>query len=326
MSMSSVPKVRSSPVSGSPWRRAPPPLFPTIWASSFGQDPFGLWCGFEISGVEQRMRWIPSGQFLMGSPEDEPERRENELLHRVTLTEGYWLAETACTQALWEALTGNNPSKFKGPDRPVETVHWKEVKEFIEQLNEKVPGLQSQLPTEAQWEYAARAGSQTPFWWGSTLSPEQANYNGNRPYVDGDKGQDRKETVPVKEFEPNPWGLYQVHGNVLEWCEDWYGEYTLEAVVNPRGAESGGRRVYRGGGWSASAAGGCAPPAAASARRATAASFWASACAQVSSMRSIEAGNPEQAIEAEPIASDGCRVHHPMQIRSPIAYDCLNDQ
>ena len=104
---------------------------------------------------------------------------ENETLHRVTLTEGYWLAETACTQALWEAVMGNNPSEFKGPDRPVEKVRWDEVKEFIKQLNKKVPGLQSQLPTEAQWEYAARAGSQTPFWWGSTLSSEQANYNGN---------------------------------------------------------------------------------------------------------------------------------------------------
>ena len=247
--MSSEPKVRSSPVSGSPWRRAPPPLFPTSWASSFGQDLFGLWCGFEISGVEQRLRWIPPGEFLMGSPEVEPERNTDEILHHVTLIEGYWLAETACTQALWKAVMGYNPSKFKGADRPVEKVSWKDIKKFIEELNKKVRGLQSQLPTEAQWEYAARAGSQTPFWWGSTLSPEQANYDGKFPYDGGDRGQYRTETVPVKEFAPNPWGLYQVHGNVWEWCEDWYGEYTPEAVVNPRGAESGGGRVYRGGGW-----------------------------------------------------------------------------
>ena len=303
MSTSSAPKARSSSVSGSPWRRAPPPLFPTSWASSFGQDPFGLWCGFEIGDVEQRLRWIPPGKFMMGSPEDEPERGDDETLHQVTLTEGYWLADTPCTQALWEAVMGNNPGEFKGPDRPVEIVRWSEVKEFIEQLNEKVPGLQSQLPTEAQWEYAARAGSQSAFWWGSTLSPEQANYDGNYPYADGEKGQYRKETVAVKEFEANPWGLYQVHGNVWEWCEDWYGAYESDAAVNPRVAESGEGRVIRGGGWNGGGRGlraayrGRSGPAAATG--------WASACAQVSSMRSIEAGNPERAIEAEPIASDG---------------------
>ena len=249
MSMSSAPKARSSSVSGSPWRRAPPPLFPTSWASSFGQDPLGLWCGFEIEGVEQRLRWIPPGEFLMGSPEDELERIDNEILHHVTLTEGYWLADTACTQALWEAVMGSNPSELKGADRPVEKVSWNEVKDFIEQLNNKVPGLQSQLPSEAQWEYAARAGSQSAFWWGLTLSVEQANYNGNRPYADGKKEQYREETVAVKEFEVNPWGLYQVHGNVWEWCEDWYGAYESTAVVNPRGAESGEWRVIRGGSW-----------------------------------------------------------------------------
>ena len=227
-------------------------MFPASWASSFGQDPFGLWCGFEIEGVEQRLRWIPPGEFQMGSPEDELERNDNEILHHVTLTEGYWLADTTCTQALWEAVMGSNPSNFKGPDRPVETVSWKEIKEFIEQLNKKVPGLQSQLPTEAQWEYAARAGSQSAFWWGSTLSAEQANYDGNLPYADGEKGQYREETVAVKEFEASPWGLYQVHGNVWEWCEDWYGAYESDAAVNPRGAESGEGRVIRGGCWSSS--------------------------------------------------------------------------
>ncbi len=249
MSQSSVPKVRSIPVSGSPWRTAPPPLFPTAWASSFGQDPYGLWCGIEIGGVEQRLRWIPPGKFLMGSPEDEPNRMNGELLHRVMLTQGYWLAETACTQALWKAVMGSDPSKFKGSDRPVESVSWDDVKDFIEQLNEKLPDLQCRLTTEAEWEYAARAGSQTPFWWGSSLSPERANYQGWAPYADGEKGQDRKETVPVKAFEPNPWGLYQVHGNVLEWCEDWYGKYKRDAVLNPQGNNSGMRRVCRGGSW-----------------------------------------------------------------------------
>ena len=219
------------------------------WAKQAGVDEYGLWAEFTVNQVTQRLRWIPPGEFQMGSPEDELERNDNEILHHVTLTEGYWLADTTCTQALWEAVMGSNPSNFKGPDRPVETVSWKEIKEFIEQLNKKVPGLQSQLPTEAQWEYAARAGSQSAFWWGSTLSAEQANYDGNLPYADGEKGQYREETVAVKEFEASPWGLYQVHGNVWEWCEDWYGAYESDAAVNPRGAESGEGRVIRGGSW-----------------------------------------------------------------------------
>ena len=170
------------------------------WASESGMDIYGLWAEFTVNQVTQRMRWIPPGEFQMGSPEDEPERNHDEMLHHVTLTEGYWLADTTCTQALWESVMGSNPSEFKGPDRPVETVSWDEVKQFIEMLNVKVPGLQCGLPSEAQWEYAARAGSQGAFWWGSALSQEQANYYGNYPYVDGEKGQYRKETVPVKQL------------------------------------------------------------------------------------------------------------------------------
>ena len=259
------------------------------WASESGMDEYGLWAEFTTNTITQRLRWIPPGEFQMGSPEDEPKRSIGETLHHVTLTEGYWLADTSCTQALWEAVMGSNPSKFKGPDRPVETVSWNEVKDFIERLNNKVPGLQCGLPSEVQWEYAARAGSQSAFWWGSTLSAEQANYDGNYPYADGEKGQYRNETVAVKEFEANPWGLYQVHGNVMEWCEDWYGAYESGAAVNPRGAESGEWRVIRGGSW-----GSDGRWLRAAYRnfdgRTSAASAWASACAQVSPGRSPDEG------------------------------------
>jgi len=199
-----------------PAKLEPPPDPPSdaSWASQAGEDQYGHWCEFDIHGVTQRMRWIPPGKFLMGSPEDEPERNDDERLHPVKLTEGYWLAETACTQALWEAVLGEDPSALKGSDRPVELVSWNDAKRFIEQVNERLPGLCCRLPTEAQWEYAARAGTQTPFWWGSTLSPEQANYDGDQTYANGEKGEYRRETVAVKHFEPNPWGLYQVHGNV----------------------------------------------------------------------------------------------------------------
>lgn len=249
VSISIAKKVRDGPAPGSHWRHAPPLMFPTAWASSFGQDPFGLWCGFEVAGIEQRMRWIPKGEFLMGSPEGEDEMQSEETLHTVTLTEGYWLADTACTQALWETLMGVNKSRFKGAENPVERVSWKEVRKFIERLNDKVSGLSARLPTEAEWEYAARAGTRTAFWWGDDLTPAQANYNGNYPYAKGMKGEYREKTVNVKEFEANPWGLYQVHGNVWEWCEDWYRSYGTESVVDPPGPENGEARVCRGGCW-----------------------------------------------------------------------------
>ena len=218
------------------------------WAKSVGVDAYGLWAEFTVNQVAQRLRWISPGEFQMGSPENEPRMADDETLHHVTLTEGYWLADTTCTQALWKAVMGSNPSIFRGADRPVEDVNWNEIKDFIVQLSKKVPGLQIKLPTEAQWEYAVRAGSQSAFWWGSTLSPEQANYR-DIPYADGKGGQYGKGTLPVKEFEPNPWGLYQVHGNVWEQCADWYGAYESNAVVNPRGAKSGRGRVCRGGSW-----------------------------------------------------------------------------
>lgn len=242
----------SRPVPGSPWYVHPPTQFPTDWASAFGQDPYGLWCGIEVGEVRQRLRWIPPGEFLMGSAPNEEARRGDETLHRVTLTRGYWLAETACTQALWKAVTGNNPSRFKSAERPVEQVTWKDVQNFIARLNHRVAGLGARLPTEAEWEYAARAGTQTAFWWGDELTVAQANYNGNYPYPAGaQKGEFRNETVSVKMFDANPWGLFQVHGNVFEWCQSAYGAYPLgvQESRDPKGPSSGVKRVQRGGGW-----------------------------------------------------------------------------
>ena len=220
------------------------------WSSAAGVDEYGLWAEFSVGRVSQRLRWIPPGEFLMGSPEEEEGRATNEALHRVTLTEGYWLAETACTQGLWEAVTGENPSRFEGVDRPVEQVRWNDVQGFVKGLNERLPDLHARLPTEAEWEYAARAGTRTAFWWGDELTTDRANYNGNHPYPEGgEKGEYRKETLKVKTFDANPWGLYQVHGNVWEWCQDGYGEYSEGEQVNPTGAETGDGRVLRGGSW-----------------------------------------------------------------------------
>lgn len=237
------------------------PQYP-IWAARSDLDEYGLWAEFDIPGragtITQRLRWIPPGEFWMGSSEAEFERNSMgdraETLHRVVLTQGYWLADTACTQALWEAVLGENPSVFKeDPSNPVEQVSWNDVKEkFLPTLNRLVPRLEAELPSEAQWEYACRAGTQTPFWFGERITPEQVNYDGNFPYAGGKKGQYREKTVPVKSLPANGWGLYEMHGNVYEWCEDELGKYPNDAVVDPighGGGSEGRQRVLRGGCW-----------------------------------------------------------------------------
>ena len=191
----------------------------------------------------------------MGSPEDEVDRGIDELPHEVTLTRGFWLADTACTQEVWKAITGENPSNFKDEEDsiqelPVETVSFNDVQAFLTQLNERI-GKEAtfSLPTEAQWEYACRAGTNTPFSFGKSISTDQANFNGDYPYADSAKGEFRKRTVAVKSLPCNSWGLYQMHGNVWEWCSDWYAEYSQDHFADPQGPDSGSYRVIRGGSW-----------------------------------------------------------------------------
>ncbi|WP_320043449.1 formylglycine-generating enzyme family protein [uncultured Desulfobacter sp.] len=226
-----------------------PPQFPPDWAGEWGQDGYGLWAALVYRGIAQVFRWIRPETFMMGSPGDEPERNNDETLHEVTLTRGFWLADTACTQALWQAVMEDNPSKFKGDDHPMDSVSWEDCRDFLERINGLLPGLNFGLPTEAQWEYACRAGTRTPFSFERTISTDRANFNGNYPYVGQDKGEYRKRTVPVMALPCNDWGLYQMHGNVFEWCLDWYGEYDLECLVDPAGPGTGGDRVLRGGSW-----------------------------------------------------------------------------
>ena len=157
----------------------PPPL----WASDSGKDVTGAWAEFTVLGnngmsATQRMRWIPPGSFLMGSPETEAGRDNDEKQHEVTIEEGFWLADTACTQALWEAVMKSNPSFFKGSNLPVENVSWNDAQAFMAELNRRIPGLGLSLPTEAQWEYACRAGTTTAFSFGDNLTDEQANQKG----------------------------------------------------------------------------------------------------------------------------------------------------
>jgi len=220
------------------------------WASDWGQDEYGLWVEFKLEYdrgvVTQRLRWISPGQFMMGSPESEVDRDDDEgPQHQVTLTQGYWLFDTAVTQALWLAVMGENPTDFKGENQPVENVSWDDCQQFIKKLNDLKPGLDLNLPTEAQWEYACRAGSQTAFNFGEQISPEQANYYDR---------ENSNETVAVKAFQPNAWGLYQMHGNVEEWCLDGQRQYEDKSEKNPVGPlEKGASRVVRGGAWSGDA-------------------------------------------------------------------------
>ncbi len=226
-----------------------PESFPDRWASEWGEDEHGLWMAFHYQQIRHVLRWIEPGTFMMGSPEDEPERDNDETQHQVTLSEGFWLGATTVTQALWKAVTGENPSEFKGAQRPVEQVSWEDAQKFMGQLNKEIPGLALELPTEAQWEYACRAGTTTPFFFGENITTEQVNYDGNHPYADGEKGEYSEETVDVKALPCNDWGLYQMHGNVREWCQDWYADYPAGSVVDPVGPDLGRARVYRGGSW-----------------------------------------------------------------------------
>ena len=235
-----------------------PPQFPNDWAVAYGEDVHGLWQAFEVAGVRQVMRWMPPGRFTMGSAKTDPDRFDDETEHSVRLTAGLWLADTTCSQALWAAVMGGaNPSYFKDdPLNPVEQVSWANVVDnFLPRLNAQVPGLAAALPTEAQWEYACRGDAEhrMPFWFGEQIDSDQVNFNGSEPMDGGSESEYRQTTVLVKALPCNGWGLYQMHGNVWEWCADWFAPYPLGEAEDPAGPSEepteSASRVLRGGSW-----------------------------------------------------------------------------
>ncbi len=238
-----------------------------LWTNSTGEgagqwngggplqtDHYGLFVDLKITErVTQRFRQITPGWFMMGSPKDEPERESwgKESLHEVILTKKIWVADTAVTQELWQAIMGNNPSFFSGIHRPIEQVSYQDAMLFLEHLNKRIPGIRARLLTEAEWEYCCRAGSATPFCFGNRITPDQVNYNGQHPYHTGLVGKNRRQSVPVRSFPCNAWGLFEMHGNVWEWCQDYWQEdlFSQEPQVDPTGSKKGEFRVVRGGSW-----------------------------------------------------------------------------
>ena len=203
------------------------------------------------NSIGMKFAWIPPGSFVMGSPQAEKQRNDSETQHKVTLTKGFYMGVHLVTQEQWQEVMGKNPSQLTGDKNlPVDTVAWGDCQAFIKKLQEKDPDKKAyRLPTEAEWEYACRAGTTTPFHFGDTISTVQANYDGNFAYGAGKKGICRGKTTPVDTFPANAWGLHDMHGNLWQWCQDWYGDYPKADVTDPKGPEKADTRVIRGGTW-----------------------------------------------------------------------------
>ena len=214
-----------------------------------------------IDGIEYAFRWIPAGSFMAGSPTSEREAAqaqgddaEDELQHKATISRGFWMLEREITQEMWESVTRTNPSRFTGSKRlPVDNISWDECQEYVKKLNGLgvcPEGFEFSLPTEAEWEYACRAGATTAYYFGDSLNGNQANCDGTEPFGTEEKGERLLKTSAAGMYPANAWGLFDMHGNVREWVLDVYAEYAGGDVVDYVKLDGGSRRVCRGGGWS----------------------------------------------------------------------------
>ena len=190
-------------------------------------------------GIKLDMVLIPVGKYKMGSPESEVGRVDNEKQHEVTLTKPFYIGKYEVTQEQWQSVMRNNLSRTKGSNLPVTNVLWNDCQEFIKKLNAKTSGGY-RFPTEAEWEFACRTGTSTAYSYGDSITTNQANFASS-------------DTKPVGSYKANAFGLYDMHGNVWEWCEDWYGGYSGDAVTDPKGSATGDSHVLRGGSFDAGA-------------------------------------------------------------------------
>ena len=195
-------------------------------------------------GVPMTFSFIPPGAFLMGSEKGGDDEKP---VHRVEVVRGFFMGVSPITQAQWKAVMGTEPSHFKGKNRPVEQVSWVDCQEFCKKLSE-VTDRKTALPTEAEWEFACRAGTTTEYHFGDVLNADLANYNGSYTWNGSPKGKNPKKTTDVGSFAANAWGLYDMHGNVWEWCVDVYGPYQ-EGEQDNIEYSSDSSRVLRGGSW-----------------------------------------------------------------------------
>jgi uncharacterized protein (TIGR02996 family) len=210
-----------------------------------------------------QLAWLPAGTFLMGSPPTEEQRGSDERQHPVTLTHGFWMGVYPVTQEQWLAQMGHNPSAFtrQGNRRdilrplgktvgrlPVESVSWSDAQDFCDRLTHRT-GLPIRLPTEAEWEYACRAGTTSIYHFGQSLNGTLACCHGLHPYGTSEAGPEPMSPAPVGSYPPNAWGLYDMHGNVWEWCLDWWHSVYLPETTDPVGSPNGTSRVCRGGSW-----------------------------------------------------------------------------
>lgn len=245
-----------------------------VWACAAGQDRYGTFASFAIGQVRQRMRWIPAGPTMMGSPDDEVGRYDDETHFEVT-TQGYWIADTPVTQALWSAVMGANPSRFQHPDRPVEQINWHEACDFIARLNQAIPGMQARLPEGKEWERACRAATITATYAGHLEVPGAALdptldaiawYAGNSgvdfDLSNGEPTEGWPEARPgfaaagtriVGQKRPNAWGLYDMLGNVWEWCVTSHDVHEPAPWQDARGPDEAAYRIVRGGSWKSEA-------------------------------------------------------------------------
>ena len=244
---------------GCPWCLTPPESQNN---SPVNSSPFAESC-------PRNMVKIQGGTFLMGSPADEPGRNKDECLQNEVTIRSFYMGAHLVSQEDYMEIKAN-PSYFKGPALPVEQVSWYDVIEYCNKLSQQerltpVYAINGQkvswdisangyrLPTEAEWEYACRAGTTAPFNTGNNITTGQANFNGNYPYNGNDKGNYRQRTSPLGSFEPNAWGLYDMHGNVWEWCWDSYQEHPGAVQADPANAPQRPKRVIRGGSWGSDA-------------------------------------------------------------------------